>query len=131
MGEKVRYSNGLEIDSLQEYLAGHRAKAKRKDREINDRRFRALDIARLVVDEMVKEFSVEKVYLFGSLATGSFGPSSDIDLAIQGLDEKLHYKALAFVQKLAAPFSADLVRIEEAGTSLRKKIQSEGVILFG
>jgi predicted nucleotidyltransferase len=121
----------LEIDSSQEYLAGHQAKAKRKKLEINSRRSRALEISRLVADELVKEFPVEKIYLFGSLATGGFGLYSDIDLSVQGLNEKLHYKALAFAQKLAAPFPVDLVRIEEAGPSLRKKIQSEGVILFG
>ncbi len=71
------------------------------------------------------EYGAQRVLLFGSLATGSWGESTDVDLAVEGLPGALYFAALA---DLMAHFGApvDLVRLEEAPESLRDRIAAEG-----
>jgi predicted nucleotidyltransferase len=75
--------------------------------------------------ELLVAYGARRVWLFGSLAAGHPKPDSDIDLAAEGIDADVYFKALA---DLMALFQApvDLVRWEDAPASLRDRILVEG-----
>jgi uncharacterized protein len=67
----------------------------------------------------------KEVWLFGSLATGAVRETSDVDLAASGLPPEHFFDALAELMELfVAP--VDLVRLEDAPDSLRRRILEEG-----
>jgi predicted nucleotidyltransferase len=74
---------------------------------------------------LVERFSARRVWLFGSLATGTPRPSSDIDLATEGLPPEAYFEALAEALRVAQA-TVDLVRLEDAPASLRDRVAVEG-----
>ncbi len=66
-----------------------------------------------------------RVWLFGSLATGHPHTDSDVDLGIEGLPSSVYFAALADVTA-ALGCTVDLVRMEDAPSSLRERIAAEG-----
>jgi uncharacterized protein len=77
---------------------------------------------------LLRERGAGRVVLFGSLAAGEPGPTSDVDLAVEGLPGIEYFPALADLMGLfVAP--VDLVRLEQAPPSLRERIEAEGVPL--
>lgn len=65
------------------------------------------------------------VTLFGSLATGAYNDQSDVDLAVEGLASERYFSALADLMALFRG-PVDLVRWEEAPTSLKARVTAEG-----
>lgn len=78
--------------------------------------------------ELPLSFPLRRIYLFGSLTDGHFTSYSDIDIALECLDEEDHLKAFTAADKIASPFRVDVILLEEATLSLKKKIYSQGVI---
>jgi predicted nucleotidyltransferase len=75
--------------------------------------------------ELLVAYGAGRVWLFGSLAAGHPRPDSDIDLAAEGIDTGVYFKALADLMGLfQAP--VDLVRWEDAPESLRNRVLTEG-----
>lgn len=74
---------------------------------------------------LVDRYGARRVVLFGSLADGTYSEHSDVDLAVEGMPSAAYFQALA---ELMALFGGpvDLVRIEEAGSSLRAHIEEVG-----
>lgn len=89
----------------------------------------ALGVARKAAAVLRQEFGAERVWLFGSLARGTFDAASDIDLAVDGIEEKAFLRALGRLISLHPDFSVDLVDIREARPGLRRAIEEEGVLL--
>jgi hypothetical protein len=87
----------------------------------------------LKVKNIFTKYPVEKAYLFGSRARGNFKTSSDIDLALEGVD--LNSTMVNLIKDeleiLNTPLIFDVVDIK----SLRKNklienIREEGVIIY-
>jgi predicted nucleotidyltransferase len=75
--------------------------------------------------ELLGRFGARRAWVFGSLLTGSATEESDVDLAVEGLPESAYFPALgALMQLFTGP--VDLVRMEEAGESLRQRVLAEG-----
>lgn len=70
-------------------------------------------------------FGASHVFLFGSLADGTFSEASDVDLAVADLPRARYFEALAELMRLFG-VRVDLVRIEDAPSSLRDCILQEG-----
>ena len=68
------------------------------------------------------------MWLFGSLARGDATETSDVDLAVEGLPPSAYFDALAELMHLLG-VRVDLVRLEEAGESLRACVREEGRLL--
>lgn len=100
-----------------------------KQARARQRAERALAIAREAARILRQEFSVRRVWLFGSLARGRFDAGSDIDLAVDGIDGKLFLRALGRVLGLDPDFPIDLVDLREARAGLRRAVESEGIPL--
>jgi predicted nucleotidyltransferase len=99
--------------SYASYIAAWR-KRLRKQRESDERRAqearqRAITCARV----LTHEFGAKRVYLFGSLTDGRFHAHSDIDLAVEGLESRLYFKALAELHRISDEFAVDIVPLEE------------------
>lgn len=87
-------------------------------------------LANTLADFMYKEFKVDKVYLFGSLLNiDRFRLDSDIDLAVQGLPEKLLYNVHGLLSSKALPHKVDLLLIEECPTYIKDMIVKGGRLL--
>jgi hypothetical protein len=70
-------------------------------------------------------YRVDRVSLFGSLASGEVSEGSDVDLAVEGLDPSAYFAALTDLMTLFQA-SVDLVRLEEAAPTLKARILAEG-----
>jgi predicted nucleotidyltransferase len=75
---------------------------------------------------------VERVWLFGSRAREDAEPRSDIDLAVEcpgGHDAEFARVALRMAE-LQTLLPVDVVRLEEAGEELVRRIRRDGVVLY-
>jgi len=87
----------------------------------------ALRISKLLINS---GFACKKIYLYGSIIKNKpLSRWSDIDIAIEGLNKSLYFKAYACALK-NAHFPIDLKPFEELDNSLKEKIRSEGEILY-
>ena len=67
-----------------------------------------------------------RAWLIGSLAHGSFGAASDVDLVVEGVPaEAAPALWLALEERLDAP--VDLLRLEELAPSFRARVLGEGI----
>jgi uncharacterized protein len=87
--------------------------------------------------EMMREVfrripAIVEVVLYGSRAKGNFGPGSDVDLALVGVDDDLQAEAVAEeLDELPLPYHFD---VKACGTiqhaPLREHIASVGLTLY-
>lgn len=106
-------------------------KEKTAKNEIIKERFRqnAMTVAETSKDILVKEFSVKKVVLFGSiLERGCFEEDSDIDIAVEGLPKDAYFAALARLM-MESSFDIDLKPIEDVSNLLKQRI-AVGKVLY-
>lgn len=88
----------------------------------------AMEEARRAAKILVERFGVSRVILFGSLAWRKFGPTSDIDLAVEGLEARRFFRADAELAR-EIPRPVDLKLLSECPPLLRSRIEEEGVTL--
>jgi uncharacterized protein len=80
---------------------------------------------------LVEQLGARRVLLFGSLARGSAGPESDVDLWVEGLPEGAYLEGVSLARHSIAAAEVDLVRAEWARGSVRERALREGVVLYG
>ncbi|SHJ49901.1 nucleotidyltransferase family protein [Desulfofundulus thermosubterraneus] len=119
-----------ESSQYEEYLAGHKRRARLEEKSLAARKREAWEKAKQLAEELPLLFPLRRIYLFGSLTGGHFTTLSDIDIALEGLEEKDHLKALTAAENIARPFQVDVILLEEAPLSLKKKIYNQGVIIY-
>lgn len=83
-----------------------------------------------LVRYLVDELGARRVFLFGSLASGQVHERSDIDLAVEGVPLEGYWRALVRLSDLAGA-SVDLVLLEDASPSLRRRVAAHGELLHG
>jgi predicted nucleotidyltransferase len=83
-----------------------------------------------VIEEQGKAGRFRRAFLIGSLAHGTFGAGSDIDVVLEGLapdDVGLLYDALVS----ATHTEVDVLRLEELPPSFQERVEREGILLHG
>lgn len=89
--------------------------------------------ARLELDQIVRflseAYSVQQIILFGSLVTGHFGPTSDIDLAVAGLPAANFFEAYGAITRLTQ-FQIDLKPLESLHPHFRRRVLGQGEVLY-
>lgn len=115
---------------IDQYVAGHLKQAAEEEKKVQAAAALALDKAMVIVTDLVSRYSIDRVYLFGSLAQGLFDLESDIDLAVEGMPEEEYLKAYGIAENIAAPFKVDLVLLESARASLKECVLKEGRLLY-
>ncbi|MBW4465736.1 MAG: nucleotidyltransferase domain-containing protein [Pegethrix bostrychoides GSE-TBD4-15B] len=107
---------------LQRQIAGQVRQAERLTK--------AGEVAKQAAALLKTKFGAERVMLFGSVVHGYwFSATSDIDLAVWGLDALAYLTAVAQLQDLAPEFKIDLVRMERCEPELERAILAEGQLL--
>jgi predicted nucleotidyltransferase len=116
---------------LSEYVTAWRERLAKQESHKRQRALRLRQVAQDCAHRLVQEFGVSKVYLFGSLVEERLvHDRSDIDLAVEGLEGKLYWKALSALWALLPEgVELDLVRLERAWPSLAERVRTEGELL--
>lgn len=89
-----------------------------------------LEIVRNIVLEKLKGYAV-RVYLFGSRARGDAHRASDIDVAIQPLEELPGWvlaELRAALEDSDCLYHVDVVNLDEADHTLRARVLEEGIL---
>jgi len=75
---------------------------------------------------------IKQVILFGSRARGDAEDRSDIDLSIEAPDihERQWLEIVFLLEKIDTLLPIDVVRWEDAPDTLKRKIQTEGMVLY-
>lgn len=83
------------------------------------------------LDEIFNSFeSIERVILFGSRARKENKKSSDIDLAIYGVDEE-KVKIINRIDEINTLYSFDIIFVDnETSDKLVQQIKKDGVIIY-
>ena len=79
--------------------------------------------------EILKAYRAKRVFLFGSVAKGTSGDYSDIDLACEGLPPDQFFAVLGKLLVMPGR-SIDLVDMTEVKDTIRKRIEREGILLY-
>jgi uncharacterized protein len=81
------------------------------------------------VDVLVKKYNVRRIMLIGSLLDKErFGFHSDIDLCIEGLSDKLYFKAVGELLLTSDEFEIDIIPFENLPPEMRELIKRGEVI---
>ena len=126
----------MTVDVLtRQEIAEYRSTARKRKEEgrirQEQRRERAIYVAKLSAKILKEQFAVTRVILFGSLARGDlFHAHSDVDLLVSGLEERALYRAVGVLLSLDPEIQIDIVRFEDASELLRATIEQEGVSLL-
>ena len=104
---------------------------RRRKEALERDRARATDVRRRLETEISREGGrFRRAFLIGSLARGSFGAASDVDVVVEGLDPgELGTLYGALVAALGV--EVDLLRFEDLTPSFRARVEQEGVLLRG
>jgi hypothetical protein len=88
-------------------------------------RLSVLEAVFAALETLSDQYAWEEAYLFGSLTRpGCFGPESDVDIAIAGLNKFDHYALVGDISNLLDR-TVDVVRLEEC--PFAAKIAREGI----
>ena len=122
---------GREQQEFEEYIEAWRERLARQERARQMRAQDLREIAYTCARRLIQDFGASKVYLFGSLLEEDLvHDRSDVDLAVEGLEGKLYFKALREVWALLpAGVELDLVLLERAWPGLAERVRREGVLL--
>ena len=115
---------GMSRAEWEGYLRGWRRRLAQEEQALKARREQAFSALPVLV-EILRQYGATEVYLFGSLRTGVFHHSSDIDLAVRGIPPERFFAALAALDA-ACDIPVDVVDLDEASAALRQRILEEG-----
>ena len=113
------------------YLKAWQARARAADGRAARWRTERWREATQAAHALVEQLGARRVLLFGSLARGSAGPASDVDLWVEGLPEEAFLDAVSLVRQHITATEVDVVRAEWARASVRERALREGVVLHG
>ena len=88
---------------------------------------RARKVARKAASILRKDFGVERIVLFGSVANSRlFHSRSDVDLAVWGLDDRVYFRAVGALLGIDPEINVDLVAFETASPAMQETILRDG-----
>ncbi len=88
-----------------------------------------------ILDQIIAQLrtfeQVERIVLFGSRARNDAEERSDIDIAIDAdADQRLWFQIEDILEEADTLLSFDLTRLNEASDNLRRRIETEGTVLY-
>jgi len=126
---KEASKEGMVEDRFAPYVAAWKRRWQAEKEAVERRRSQALAEAERAARLLADRHGAKKVVLFGSLAWGRFGATSDIDLAAQGLAPERFIRADAdLCREISLP--VDLKLVDDCPPALRRRIAEEGVVLY-
>ncbi len=106
-----------------------------RDRQAQEKRLhqqlatQAKQEAKQITEFLVRQYNVQRVILFGSLARDRFVAESDIDLVVEGLPATDYFAILAQVNRLAFRW-VDLKLWEDLNLPFKSRILETGEVLY-
>ena len=79
---------------------------------------------------LAKRYELKRIYLFGSLADGTFFKGSDVDIAVDGMDFEDYLKAIAEHRSIRKGVHLDILHLDLCKSELRKTILKDGKVLY-
>lgn len=120
----------LDCGTLQAYSLAVQRRRQLLQEQIDVRRQRAWEVARLAAEILRSEFQVARVVAFGSLTQkGVFHQHSDVELAVWDLPQRDLVRAVSRLQSLDPTIGVGLFLFEGAQPALQATIQRDGVLL--
>lgn len=116
-------------EEMEVYRATHRRLLEEREALRIQRQALASDIASRCANMLRERYGATRVVLFGSLARGTFGLRSDIDIAVWGVSSVEYFDVLPELMAAGGEIEVNLVRHEAASASLRESIARDGVEL--
>jgi uncharacterized protein len=104
-------------EQMQQYILTAKARRQQGLVALEQRRLDGFEIAKTAAQILKTEFSASRVVIFGSLLSQQFHETSDLDLAVWGLPERLYFKAVARLLSLS-DFEVDLVEVQYASPEI-------------
>ncbi|WP_422446866.1 nucleotidyltransferase family protein [Thermoanaerobacterium sp. DL9XJH110] len=124
----AKTAKDLTSDDMEQYRNFLKEKEEKEKMDLQQRYYKAWDIARKAAKILYDKYCAKKVFVFGSLTNPEkFTKWSDIDLAVWGIPDDFFYKAVAEMISLNSEIKIDLVDPEECGDDLKKAIEREGL----
>ena len=112
---------------LDQYRRAVQRRSRAEEQEMARRRRHAWQLARRAAGLLKREYGAKRVIAFGSLAHGAwFHPHSDLDLAVEGLEPGVIWRAWSAVEKAVPELDVDLIELETAGDRLGQRIREQG-----
>ena len=109
------------------YMRTARQRAQAASTRWAERREKAWEAARRAAAFIKEQYPTAAVRVFGSLLyPDSFGPKSDIDLAVEGVKWPEFLRLWSAVEKREPEFEIDLVDVGIVSAGLRAHIEREG-----
>ncbi len=112
-----------------DYIDAHRAQRRLEHERTRQRAHWARIAAHEAAEKLARTLGVRRVYLFGSLARGTFAMRSDIDLAVEGLAPGKLVEATSVVQTNET-FEFDVVPLDAMRPGFAEAVQRDGVQLW-
>ncbi len=126
--EKKCLAAGFNRKFLKEYKK-HYTESLIREKESDKKRIEEAKIkAQKCAEMLVSKYNAEKVYLFGSLASGGFDSYSDIDLYIVGFQGKI-VNAYIDAEEICSPIEINLVCEEDVFPALKSEVLKKGLLL--
>jgi predicted nucleotidyltransferase len=120
----------LTPEQISSYRRHAELRRQREQPEIEKRRARAWEAARMAARVLKQEFGVTRVVLFGSLARNSgFTRWSDVDIAAWGVHPKDTFRAIGVIMDLDTEVPVNLVDVNTASPSLLEAIERDEIEL--
>jgi len=115
---------------LAPYVLHARQVAALRREQTGDRFEWAWDGAREIAAFLHARYQPVRAVVFGSLLhRESFGPESDIDMAVEGIDWPAYLHAWNEVESMVPGFTVDLIDLAVVSDRLRRRIEEEGQAL--
>lgn len=92
-------------------------------------------LPQITIDELLAYFNtkpfIQKVYIFGSRAKGTYHNGSDIDFAILTDDHKNCHRISAELDDLPTPYKFDVIDYKNlTHTGMKNSIDTDGILFF-
>jgi len=107
---------------LTQYVRAWRERAAREERQIAHQAARARAVLPRLAQHLVTRYGARRVLLVGSLRRGTFGPGSDIDLAVEGLQPRDIEQAMVELEGMEG-FSVDVLPLEQLSPRWRAHLE--------
>jgi len=119
------------MDILEKDMAAYKATAlarwKSKQEKLDNRRKKAWAVAKKASEFLKQKYHAKKVMIFGSMVHNYwYSETSDIDLAVWGINPDLYFNAIAELQGISYDYKIDMVSCEKADKNLLQSIFDEG-----
>jgi predicted nucleotidyltransferase len=120
----------LTPEQVSSYRKHAQQRRQQEQPEIEQRRERAWEAARMAAQVLKQKFDITRVVVFGSLARDAgFSRWSDVDIAVWGLDPKDTFRAIGVIMDLETEVPVNLVDVDTASPSLLEAIERDGITL--